>query len=69
MTWCVGWAERKPGGGLGPLMWCATKNGRRPKADAANVRTRCDHVVIFPAGIESGMQPTCPECLAVEGKR
>jgi len=48
---------------------CATLNGKRPRDNAMNVKTLCDHFVVLHGGGVKEV-PTCEECRAIlEGRK
>ena len=56
-VWCVAWRDPSK-----HIQWCATATGKTSDPSAMSVRTRCDHYVILPAGLEK-RAPTCRACL------
>jgi len=55
-VWCVQSRDR----------WCATKDGRKPSADATCDPTACGMYVTLRWG-SAKMRPTCEHCLAALG--
>lgn len=43
---------------------CATANGKKPRDNAVNVPTLCNHFVVLHGGGEKGI-PTCEECQVI----
>jgi hypothetical protein len=46
--------------------WCLVRGGKKPAANADQVPTLCEYVVILPGGVEK-RDPTCAECLLARG--